>query len=199
MNDDCEINSNFFFNLLTEYKKLPYNSILGCPSISIEEPFYINASGSKKFNRLLLKFTPYYYRNSKIDDLMAITCETYTLSGRGTLIPVEIFNKIGIYDEELPQYGSDEDFILRAIKNGISVFITFKVYVYNHTQLTSIGSSYRKDNLIKFLMSFLNKYSVNSIQKQIIFYNKHGYKPFLPFYVIYFILGTLKSYLLRKR
>ena len=44
--------------------------------------------------------------------------------------------KIGLLDENLVQYDSDDDFILRAKKMGIPVYISWDAIVYNHTKLT---------------------------------------------------------------
>jgi GT2 family glycosyltransferase len=46
------------------------------------------------------------------------------MGGRGTLVPVAVFGAVGTFnDTELPHYGADHDFYLRARRQGISLFI----------------------------------------------------------------------------
>lgn len=48
------------------------------------------------------------------------------LPGRGCLIPKEVFEKIGLFDEKrFPHYLADYDFTLTAHKNGFEVFLNY--------------------------------------------------------------------------
>lgn len=49
-----------------------------------------------------------------------------TLSGRGALIPIEVFHKIGNFSKIFPQYASDYDFFCRAKKQGFKIGVTTK-------------------------------------------------------------------------
>jgi N-acetylglucosaminyl-diphospho-decaprenol L-rhamnosyltransferase len=45
-----------------------------------------------------------------------------TISGRGMIVPVGVFKKIGLFDERhLPQAGADEEFAIRASRNGFRI------------------------------------------------------------------------------
>ncbi|WP_374090750.1 glycosyltransferase family 2 protein [Methylomicrobium lacus] len=53
-------------------------------------------------------------------------------SGRGTLFPIAVFRKIGLFDEKrLPHYAADYDFSFRAVRAG------FKIYVSRHSRVLS--------------------------------------------------------------
>lgn len=55
------------------------------------------------------------------------------LSGRGTLIPLALFNEIDLYDfDNFPQYAADDDFSLRARKNGYKLIVHPEVILYSH-------------------------------------------------------------------
>lgn len=54
-----------------------------------------------------------------------------TLSGKGVLIPIEVFQKIGFYSKHLPHYGADMEFVLRAKKTGFPVLLSYQALVYN--------------------------------------------------------------------
>jgi len=194
LNDDNEIEKDYLVKLIYDYNTLDKESILGSASVSITKPHKIESAGTKSFSKINLKCTPYYKGFPLMNEDFRGIHPTWTLSGRGTLIPVEIFNKIGFYDEKLVQYGSDDEFCIRSNINKYPVYISWNARIYNHTYETSKGSVYRKEGLISLLKSFLNRYSVNSISKNIYIYKKYSYHILLPIYVLILILGTIKAY-----
>jgi GT2 family glycosyltransferase len=51
--------------------------------------------------------------------------------GRGLLIPREVFEKIGLFDEvKLPHYMADYDFTLNASNHGFNVFCNYDAWLY---------------------------------------------------------------------
>lgn len=68
--------------------------------------------------------------------------DTKTLSGRGTIVPIEVVKKIGNFNKNLPQYGSDSDFFYRAKKNGFTLAVTTEVVTY------SLDSAKSQDEII---------------------------------------------------
>jgi len=199
LNDDIEIQPNYLKTLLDDYSTLPPNSILGSSSISINKPHQIESAGTKQFIKWRLKFVPYFKGFKPINENFRGIHKSWTLSGRGTLIPVSIFNQIGFYDEKLVQYGSDDEFCIRANLNKIPVYISWNAHIYNNTNLTSKGSVFKKEGLLNLLKSFFNKYSVNSLYKHAYLYNKYGYKLLLPLHLLIVITGTIKAYYFNYR
>jgi GT2 family glycosyltransferase len=200
MNDDVELRNDYIGKLLRDYRSLPAGSILGSASISVGEPHVIEASGTFAFNRVLLKFRPYHPGLQPLNDVSFKGVHpTYSLAGRGTLIPAETFGKIGFYDENLVQYGSDDEFVLRARRHGLPVFISWNARVYTHLYLTSAGTAYRKDRPGIFLKSFFSPYSVNSLKKVTYLYCKYGYRLLLPVFLPYFILGAVYAKYIKYR
>ena len=199
MNDDVEIKSDYLQTLWRDYSTISTGAILGSASVSIEKPHKIESAGSKEFFKSRLKFVNYYPGFSDFDENFFGIQPTFNLSGRGTLIPVQIFEKIGYYDERFVQYGSDDEFSLRAKLSGIPVFISWNALIYNHTMLTAKGRAFNQNSLISLLLSFFNPYSANSLRKTAYFYIKWSYKMLLPIYVAYVFLGTFKAYFLNYR
>lgn len=197
LNDDNEIKTDYLKILWEDFQTLPIGSILGSASVSIDSSNLINSAGTKEFIRWRLKFVDYIYGFKQVYSEFKGIQPTWTLSGRGTLIPIDTFKQIGFYDKNLVQYGSDDEFILRARLAGINCFISWNAHVYNHLMLTSEGTAFRKDSTLKLIMSFFNSHSVNSIKKDIYLYKKYGYLILLPFFVVYTILGTVRAYLFK--
>ena len=82
----------------------------------------------------------YLYKSGvKLDKLPEKPYHTDEAHGRGVLIPREIFNTIGLYDEiKFPQYGADIDFSFRAKRAGFSIFVVPKAKVKLHTDSTGM-------------------------------------------------------------
>ncbi|MGG6294552.1 glycosyltransferase family 2 protein [Leptolyngbya sp. AN02str] len=58
--------------------------------------------------------------------------ETEALPGNGVLIHRRVFEQIGLYNERwLPHYHADSEFTMRARSNGIPVFVSPQVVLYN--------------------------------------------------------------------
>jgi GT2 family glycosyltransferase len=198
-NDDTEIEPDYITKLWADYQTLPNDAVLGSASISIEPKDLIDFAGTRELKRWFLKTTPYLPNLKPIFPEFTGVHSTWTLNGRGTLIPVSIFDKIGMFDENLVQYGSDDEFAIRARKAGFPVYISWNARVYNNLFMTSEGTAFRKDSFMKFLRSFSNPYSVNSLKKTAYIYKKHGFKFLTPLYLIYSFLGTLKAYIFKYR
>lgn len=59
------------------------------------------------------------------------------LPGRGTLVPVEVFRKIGNFNlRKLPHYGADYEFSVRAKRAGFSLIVSHRARVYAKLNIT---------------------------------------------------------------
>lgn len=59
--------------------------------------------------------------------------EVETMPGNGTLIPTEVFNEVGLYNNcWFPHYHADSELILRARNAGYNALISTKAKIYNH-------------------------------------------------------------------
>lgn len=65
------------------------------------------------------------------------TVRINTLSGRGMLVPVEVFDKIGNVDaRRLPHYAADYEFAMRAARAGFKLALSYKAVVRVNTDIT---------------------------------------------------------------
>ncbi len=65
--------------------------------------------------------------------------EVSVLSGRGTLIPIQAFRELGLYDEQrFPQYAADYEFARRAGRRGWRVAISHAAVVMTYAQSTGL-------------------------------------------------------------
>jgi GT2 family glycosyltransferase len=123
-----------------------------------------------------------------------------TLMTRGMLIPIKVFEEIVFFDEKnFPQYGSDEDFSIRANKSEFQCFVSYNAIVLDDKELTSEGSPINNPSLYISIKSLFNKYSVNSITKSFRFYWKHGKRKWLPIFIMRFIFGFVYTQLYKYK
>jgi GT2 family glycosyltransferase len=198
LNDDNEIRPDYVATILHDHSSLPEDTILGSASVSIETPTRIESSGTKKFFKLFFKLDSYHNGRPLMDNSFSGIHPSYTLSGRGTLIPTSLFKKIGLYEEKFVQYMSDDDFCLRALKYKIPVYISWNALVYNHTKLTSVGNITHEKKLRVVYKSLFNQYSVNSLKKHYLAYTLHAYPLLAGIYATWMGLSTILLFFMRQ-
>lgn len=91
--------------------------------------------------------------------------EATHLPGKGVLIPVSIYQRIGVYDQEhFPHYHADSEFTLRAHKAGIKVYVDFSSRVFSSVNRSNAGVASTGLSWKKILHSFTSPYGLNSVQ-----------------------------------
>jgi GT2 family glycosyltransferase len=71
-------------------------------------------------------------RQSDYDDQVDV------LPGRGTLVPIEVFQRIGTFDRRLPHYGADYEFSIRAKRAGFRLAVCHRANVYAKLRITGL-------------------------------------------------------------
>jgi GT2 family glycosyltransferase len=72
-------------------------------------------------------------RRSDYDD------EVDVLPGRGTLVPIEVFHRIGTFNRRcLPHYGADYEFSIRARRAGVKLAVSHRAKVYAKLRITGL-------------------------------------------------------------
>ncbi|MBO0949723.1 glycosyltransferase family 2 protein [Fibrella forsythiae] len=140
LNDDTEVKPDYLQTLLdTEWAHYP--CVVGSPSVDIDEPEKLEFAGTK-MNLVLAgghHIADDYGRSySKLVN-HAAAIETDSLPGRGTLIPMEVFQKVGLYDSvRFAHYMADVEFSVRAQKAGYPLWVSTKSVVGEHVKATGI-------------------------------------------------------------
>lgn len=89
-----------------------------------------------------------------------------TLPTRGTVYPVEVFEKVDNFDKEhFPHYLSDYEFGIRAKKAGFSLLLSYESRVYSDTARSGLLTKQSKPISLKhiFSLAFSKKSQVNII------------------------------------
>ena len=105
------------------------------------------------------------------------------LGGRGVVIPSEVFQKAGIFDEHnLPHYGADHDFYLRVRQKGIPLYIAANAVVKVDSTRTTSAHSVEKMDLRSFYQTLTDKRSHKNVKYLTALFKKH-----YPFNKLYFL------------
>lgn len=63
--------------------------------------------------------------------------EVSTLTGRGVLVPIKVFQTIGLYNQKhLPQHG-DTEFPAPAKRAGFATIVSYDAVIYSHIDMKS--------------------------------------------------------------
>lgn len=174
LNNDTVFNLRLIEELVQLHMKNPA-SIIGCLNLIKREKEYVFFSGIKKIIWWKAKEIKYYKAFTPLIHKMEGIHPTKCLNGRGTVIPIHIFKKIGGYDEnQFPQYASDYDLTLRAQEYGFKCLISYDVVVYSFVEETGVGKSFVKQSWGVFFKSFLNPYSQTSVKMCYRYYKSHA-------------------------
>lgn len=110
--------------------------------------------------------------------------EATHLPAKGVLFPIEVFQKIGLFDaERLPQYHADTDLTLRAFKSGYGVFVDFDSPVYSDINLNNMTIPGQKMTLAGIIKTFRGPYAPNNLSICKAFADKHFSGPQKYFYL----------------
>jgi GT2 family glycosyltransferase len=201
LNDDSILQPDYIKSIVNAAAEAGENAVIGSISVTDTLPFKVSFSGVKKINWLTLKRLSYYKSFELLENVPASGLfPTFALNGRGTLVRSSIIHSLNLLDEQTyPQYGSDDDLVLRAWKKGYKVYVSYDCRVFDRTADTSKGTAFRKDNPFIFIKSFFTWNSVNYIPKELSFLYRHGIKLLMPYYLLKFILGTNYAYFFKYR
>ncbi len=181
LNNDLEVDAGYLEQLLlVHHENGP--CLVGSTSVDIAHPETITFAGIQWSSRSAKYTKPDYCKNPKSHLLSpGSKVATDLLPGRGTLIPIEVFQKIGLFDEvNFPHYAADEDFSLRARKYGYPLWVSTEAVVKSHIHHSGTATS---GKLAKpgFLTSLVSMRSPNNLRHRYRWAQIHAQNPNLYF------------------
>lgn len=165
INNDCTVDPNYL-DTLVKVSQAHGRSIVGSLILDKKNKNNIFDAGTRidwsrgKFILLGPKLLKDLDKGELFEDKID------TLPTKGTLYPIEVFQKIGNFDKKnLPHYLSDYEFACRAKKGGFNLILSFKAYVYNDIDQTGVGDSISNHLSLRqvFFLLFSRKSKVNII------------------------------------
>jgi GT2 family glycosyltransferase len=165
LNDDTIVRSNYLRFLFDSALNYP-NSLIGAISISNEDESTVVDAGVR-INWLTAKYTNLAGGRRYKDILHESSSiqKVDVLPGRGTLIPIEVFHKVGLYNfKRLPHYGADYEFSRRANMNGYNLLINYEAAVISNVKETGLNNRVTGLGWGDLIKSFFSIRSANNLK-----------------------------------
>ncbi len=197
LNDDTRVEPNYLQTMLDAHD-LYKPCLIGSPSVDNDNPEKLEYAGAAfelytAGGRHLAEDYHYNYR-----ELVNRTkyVESQSLPGRGTLIPMAVFEKVGLYDSKnYIHYMSDIEFSVRARKAGYRLIVNVASLVYEYTAATGIQVE-KKITLKQFIDGFTSIKSPTNLRVRYNFAIAHSKTK-----VVYFCFDVARicaGFVLRK-
>jgi GT2 family glycosyltransferase len=190
LNNDLEVASDYLESLLAVALEWP-QALVGSVSVNIDAPEEVHFCGTKwnaataKYRPVPGKMLPYAVLKKTFSSL-----DTDLLPGRGILVPIVVYEQIGLYDgERFPHYMADEDFSLRAKDAGYALRIATGARVFNHISATGLQT--KKKSWPYYKDVFMSIKSPSNFRNRWNWARRHGSVP--PLYFLIDMLRILKS------
>ena len=138
MNNDCFVKSDYLTNIVKASQENK-RAIVGSLILDADDPNHVVDAGVKIVwqKNLIYGVADKIAKNAQFYRDRGIIKDIDTLPGKGTLIPVEVFEKIGNFNyQRLPHYIADYEFFCRAKRNGIKLIVSNKARNYNFAKQT---------------------------------------------------------------
>jgi GT2 family glycosyltransferase len=167
LNNDTVVRRNYIQTLLNSASKYP-RSLIRSISVSDEDESVVVDAGVR-INWLTAKYTNLADGRGYNDILRegSLIQKTDVLPGRGTLIPIKVFQKIGLYDfKRLPHYGADYEFSRRANMNGYELLINYEAVVISDVKMTGLNNRVSKLGWSDLIRSFFSIRSANNLMQR---------------------------------
>lgn len=192
LNNDLTVPQNYLSTLLEYYDKYS-PCLIGSVSVDAENPERIDFAGNKwsKFTTRIISVIDLSFKYSELIKQYDII-HSDLLPGRGTLFPIILIDKIGLYDSQnFPHYFSDFDFSYRAKLAGYKLVIPLKCIVLS--SVNDSGLRFDKGYSIKptWANFRLSQKSIKSPTNYIVRYNWARKYSKLP--LLYFTIESMRN------
>jgi len=187
------VKEDYIENFITAHKEQPH-ALIGSIELSQEKPPRLLYAGTISHNSWTVKYikrgklrTPY------LNEFTGLL-HSYSLHGRGTLIPCTVFDAIGWFDEKhFPHYAADQDFSLRAKKAGFKILIHTGNPVFSPYEPKRSGGE--EQSIRAFIKSFLTPRVANYLPVLFRYNYRHcSHKWYFPFYITLSLIRITGSF-----
>ena len=176
-NDDIKVEQEWLYYLLRTADAHP-KSLIGCAT-SIHENSHLIEYGGRSVNSWFAKEKKINYGVERRHFSVGHVEASFDLYGRGLYIPAEVFEEIGLFDQQSFKHRGDMDLPLRAKRKGYQLLVSYDAIVYELPQLTygldvkqkinfreayKILTDFRSSSNVRFIYNYSKIATRNSFQ-----------------------------------
>ncbi len=188
LNDDLEIDSDYLETLHKLWRSNP-RTLIGSLAVDIRNPEVILDGGrivnwwTAKMTMLNLQRKLYEFPKNHYADVSLLT-------GWGTLIPIQVFREIGLYDDKHFQQCGDTELPVRAKKAGYRLVVSYDAIVKVHADASdgvNVSSRYSLRDLKRYFFDVKSNYR---LKYRLFFDLKTARNPFA--FVSFFLFDLIR-------
>ena|SRR5262245_26055948 len=159
INDDLEFDSDYLETLHKLWRLMP-RTLIGSTVVDIRNPELI-VDGGRIVNWWTAKLT-LLNRERRLTEFPREHCvDVSLLTGWGTLIPIQAFREIGLYDDRHFQQCGDTELPVRAKKAGYRLIVSYAALVKVNVDASddvNVSSRYSLRDIRKYLFDVRSNY-----------------------------------------
>lgn len=154
INNDVEFEADYLEKLVAA--SVAHNrALVGSLVINFYDKNIIQDAGVRA------QWNSFFFPKSDFDPSQKINRNIDALASRGVLVPVEVFQKIGLFSRILPHHAADYDFSMRAKRRGFTLVMSYEAVVYSKDR--------PGDKQFPFWKNYFSRRSSSNIPMQISF------------------------------
>jgi GT2 family glycosyltransferase len=194
LNNDIVLNPNYLLTLQITVEKYP-GSIITSTIFDIKTKKLVDAG--QRYSWLMATSKPINPQKDFLENDKSVGQVTHA-SGRGTLIPIGAFKKLGLYDEKkLCHYGADYDFSFRAARSGYKIIVSFDAEVFSHVEETGLPLFFRELSLKGFYLYLMDRKSPGNFKCRLWMTINNCPWYFMPTHLVVDLIRVFGSYFKR--
>jgi GT2 family glycosyltransferase len=192
LNNDTRIAPAYLATLVESARAHP-RTLVGSLAVRDDAPEVIQDGGSR-VSWWTAKFTRIARGGSRTEARSGLGRyqSVDVLSGRGMLIPAEVFSEAGLFDERrLPHYAADYEFSVRARRHGFALLVDYDAVVVAATGLTGLNNEERALPWKDLFRSFTSRRSPYNVAARLNFARCAAPAPIWPLFFFCDILRVV--------
>ena len=197
LNDDTRVDPTYLQTMLDAHRQ-HQPCLVGSVSVDSDNPDKLEYAGSEfELYTAGGRHLANDYGNSYQQLISQVTfVESQSLPGRGTLIPMSVFAKIGLFDSKnFVHYMADVEFSIRARKAGYRLIVNTHSVVYEFVRATGIQVE-KGVSLRQFIQGFTSVKSPTNLRVRYNFAIAHA--KIGPLYFLFDVGRICTGFVLRK-
>jgi GT2 family glycosyltransferase len=198
INDDLEVNPDYLEILHGLFKSMP-GTLIGSVIVDIKNPGIIT-DGGVLVNMLTAKFIVLNHNEKLSVFAKDYFVEVSLLSGRGTLIPMQVFHEIGLFDDKHFSQCGDTELPVRAKNAGYKLITSYGAIVKSYIDITDTINTSETYSLKDFKRYFFDVKSGFRLKYRFFFSLNTAKNPF--YFLSFFLFDLLRitcRFILRLR
>jgi GT2 family glycosyltransferase len=159
INDDLEVDSDYLGSLDRLWHSMP-KTLIGSVIVDIKNPDII-FDGGRIVNWWTAKFKILNSQKKLLEFEKNHYVDVSLLTGWGTLIPIQVFREIGLYDDQHFQQCGDTELPVRAKNVGYRLIVSYSSIAKIHVEASdglNISGHYSLRDLNKYLFGTKSNY-----------------------------------------